>query len=211
MECGLRAIEAAIAVEGRIVSLYCDQSLRNARRQALCDLSAANGSEVHYVDKKMLDEKTQGAKHQGMVALCRDEGSAARGLSELLMHLDNLNTLPLLLVVEGLQDPRNLGACWRSAAALGADALVMPKGRGADVTSTVTRGAAGGASQVPMFQVSNWSRALTALKKHGIWLIGADESSQTPLARSISTYPRRWWWEGKNAAFVRSRANNVTR
>ena len=56
LECGLRAIEAAIAVEGRIVSLYCDQSLRNARRQALCDLAAANGSEVHYVDKKMLDE-----------------------------------------------------------------------------------------------------------------------------------------------------------
>ena len=57
----------------------------------------------------------------------------------------------------------------------------MPKGRGADITSTVTRVAAGGASQVPMFQVSNWSRALTALKKHGIWLIGADESSHTSL------------------------------
>ena len=181
LECGLRAIEAAIAVEGRVVSLYCDQSLRNTRRQALCDLATANGSEVHYVEKKVLDEKTQGAKHQGMVALCRAEGPMAPGLSELLMHLDNLSTLPLLLVVDGLQDPRNLGACWRSAAALGADALVMPKGRGADITSTVTRVAAGGASQVPMFQVSNWSRALVALKKHGIWLIGADESSQTPL------------------------------
>ena len=182
MECGLRAIEAAIAVEGRIISLYCDRSLRNARRQALCDLATANGIEVHYVEKKILDEKTQGVRHQGMVALCRTDGPMAPGLSELLSRLDNLETVPLLLVIDGLQDPRNLGACWRSAAALGADALVIPKGRGADITATVTRVAAGGASQVPMFQVSNWSRALTALKKHGIWLIGADESSQTPVS-----------------------------
>ncbi len=129
--------------------------------------------------KKILDEKTQGVRHQGMVALCRTDGPMAPGLSELLSRLDNLETVPLLLVIDGLQDPRNLGACWRSAAALGADALVMPKGRGADVTATVTRVAAGGASQVPMFQVSNWSRALMALKKRGIWLIGTDESSQT--------------------------------
>jgi 23S rRNA (guanosine2251-2'-O)-methyltransferase len=181
LECGLRAIEAAIGIEGRVVSLYCDQSLRNSRRQALCDRAVAAGIEVHYVEKKRLDEKTEGARHQGLVALCRVEGPMVPGLADLLMHLDNLNTMPLLLVVDGLQDPRNLGACWRSAAALGAHALVMPKGRGADITATVTRVAAGGASQVPMFQVSNWSRALTALKKHGIWLIGADESSHTSV------------------------------
>ena len=172
-----------------MVSLYCDQSLRNARRQTLCDLAAANGIEVHYVEKNALDERSQGARHQGMVALCRDEGSVVPGLGELLMHLDNLQTMPLLLVVDGLQDPRNLGACWRSAAALGVDALLMPKGRGADITATVTRVAAGGASQVPMFQVSNWSRALTALKKHGIWLIGADESSPTSLGEADFNLP----------------------
>ena len=110
MECGLRAIEAAIAVEGRIISLYCDRSLRNARRQALCDLAAANGIEVHYVEKKILDEKTQGARHQGMVALCRTDGPMAPGLSELLSRLDKLETVPLLLVIDGLQDPRNHGA-----------------------------------------------------------------------------------------------------
>ena len=187
--CGLHAVEEVINAAGTVSRIYCNQNQHSARRRALCEQATASGIDVVYVGKERLDRLAEGIRHQGMVAVCRPDGSANVEAGDLFEHLDNLTEVPLLLVIDGIQDPRNLGACLRAAAAFGAHAVVIPKRRGAGITPTVTRVAAGGVSRVPLFEVSNWPRTLISLKSRGVWLIGADENSKTDVTEVLLDMP----------------------
>lgn len=98
-----------------------------------------------------------------------------------LIALVGRTTAPLVLVLDGVQDPQNLGACLRTAAAAGVHALVAPKDRAARLTETAVRVSCGGAAAVPLFQVTNLARTLRQLQDAGLWLVGTDDGATESL------------------------------
>ena len=107
---------------------------------------------------------------------------------ELLKGLD-ARTVPLLLVLDGVQDPHNLGACLRAADGAGVDAVIVPRDRAAGLTAAVRKVAAGAAETVPLVQVTNLARLLRALKEQGIWIVGADGAAETVHHAADLTLP----------------------
>ncbi len=99
---------------------------------------------------------------------------------------------PLLLVLDGVQDPHNLGACMRSADAFGVHAIIVPKDRAVGVNATVAKVASGAADTVPVIAVTNLARTLRALKERGVWLIGADSEATESLFDADLTGPIAW-------------------
>ena len=142
---------------------------------ALKDLYAlcrGRGIEVEERERSQLDALAgEGARHQGAVAIT---GEYAYGdLDELLDELDERKLVPLLVVLDGVQDPRNLGAIVRSAHALGAHGVVVGKDRAAPVTPAAVKASAGATEHLPVVRVTNLSRALETLKERGVWTVGA--------------------------------------
>lgn len=127
-------------------------------------------------DDQQLDRLSQSGRHQGVVAeLMPRAGDPETQLEEALEAVEGD---PLLLVLDGVQDPHNLGACLRSADAAGVCAVIVPRARAVGLTPVVRKVAAGAAETVPLISVVNIARTLRALKERGIWLIGTDESAE---------------------------------
>ena len=112
------------------------------------------------------------ARHQGVVARCR--AVTVWQEDDLDQLLDGLSVPPLLLVLDGVQDPHNLGACLRSADAAGVHAVIAPRDRAVGLTPVVRKVASGAAETVPFIQVTNLARTLRTLKDKGLWTVGAD-------------------------------------
>jgi 23S rRNA (guanosine2251-2'-O)-methyltransferase len=106
--------------------------------------------------------------------------------------LENLAEPPLLLVLDGVTDPHNLGACLRSADAFGAHAVIVPKDRAVGVNATVAKAASGAADTVPVISVTNLARSLRDLKVRGVWLLGADSGGTESLFDADLTGPIAW-------------------
>jgi 23S rRNA (guanosine2251-2'-O)-methyltransferase len=133
---------------------------------------------VEMTTGEALDRDAGHANHQGVLAQCR--AAAERTEGELPGLLASLSGPALLLVLDGIQDPHNLGACLRSADAAGAQAVILPKDNAAPITPVVRKVASGAAEVLPVFQVTNLARTLDELKDAGVWLIGAaGEAEQT--------------------------------
>lgn len=176
---GLHAVTARLrhrpqAIRGILV----DNSRQDARMRRLMEAAAAAGVKVEAVEGRRLDELTRDARHQGVVALV-DSESLALTLEDVL---DGLEERALLLVLDGVQDPHNLGACLRVADALGVHAVVAPRDRAVGITPTVEKVASGAAETVPYLMVTNLARTLRDLKDRGIWVIGAAHRSEKSLA-----------------------------
>jgi 23S rRNA (guanosine2251-2'-O)-methyltransferase len=110
-----------------------------------------------------------GNAHQGVVALCT-ETTRPEDLEDILAHVD---ATTLLLLLDGVTDPRNLGACMRTAAAAGVNAVVVPRDRSASMTDVASKAAAGAAELLPLIAVTNLARAMDQIKEAGIWIAGA--------------------------------------
>lgn len=128
-----------------------------------------------------------GLRHQGVLA--RMQAPAPGNESDLLELLTGLETPPLLLVLDGVQDPRNLGACLRSADAAGVHAVVVPRDRAAELTAVARKTAAGAAESVPLFVVTNLARCLRELRSAGVWLVGLAGEAETDLYQARLTGP----------------------
>lgn len=151
----------------------------NARLDELASRLSEAGVPIEVVDDRTLDRLAGGVRHQGVIAEFQARQPLDdRGLVDLLEHS---NELPLLLVLDGVQDPHNLGACLRSAAAAGALAVIVPKDRAAGLTPAARRAAAGAAERIPLVQVTNLARSLGALADHGIWRLGLVGESATSI------------------------------
>ncbi len=110
----------------------------------------------------------------------REKSALVKTEDELFQILDNLDVPPFLLILDGIQDPHNLGACLRTAAAAGIHAVIAPKDRAVSITDTVIQIASGGAESVPFIQVTNLSRTMAELKEKGVWFVGtSDQATQT--------------------------------
>jgi 23S rRNA (guanosine2251-2'-O)-methyltransferase len=142
----------------------------DAQTQALRELARAAGIETQRCERQVLDELTQGATHQGVVVYCR--GFPEWDEVALQRHLDSLTEPALLLVLDGVQDPHNLGACLRTANAARVHAVITPKDRACGLTPTVVKVASGAVGSVPFARVVNLARCLRTLAERGIWIVG---------------------------------------
>lgn len=150
-------------------------------------LAKQQGVRLRHQSKAELDSLTHNAKHQGIVAL-RMNTSLTLNESSLLPFIEALPHPAFLLILDGIQDPHNLGACLRSAAAANVDAVIIPKDKSVGLTPTACKVASGGAELCPFVQVTNLSRVLTQLKTLGVWLYGTEASAaQTIFDVDVTT------------------------
>jgi 23S rRNA (guanosine2251-2'-O)-methyltransferase len=173
---------------GGMKEIYLDQSRTDRRAKDLAQAAADRRIRVVMVEGARLDGMTQHAAHQGVAARV-EPPRAARDLEGVLAAL----TEPaLLLILDGVTDPHNLGACLRVADAMGAHAVVVPKDRAAGITPVVEKVASGAAETVPFIAVTNLARAMRELKERGIWLIGADQAAERELYLTKLDGPMAW-------------------
>jgi 23S rRNA (guanosine2251-2'-O)-methyltransferase len=172
---GFHAVTARVRQHPASVhALYVDASRNDARVRDINARAAAAGIKVHPVDGSRLDALAGHARHQGIVAQVDD------ALPHVTIDdvLDTLTEPALLVILDGVTDPHNLGACLRSADAFGAHAVIVPKDRAVGVNATVAKAASGAADTVPVIAVTNLARTLRALKDRGVWLLGAEASGE---------------------------------
>lgn len=175
---GIHSIEAALNHDPQnVIELYFEVDSHNPRIKELSDRARDLGLKPHARDKAALDRMTGGARHQGAVARYRAPPPRAEG--ELPALIEQAGRDALLLVLDGITDPHNLGACLRSAEAAGVTAVIAPKDKAAGITPTVRRASSGAADRVAFFAVTNLARTLKTIKQQGVWLVGlAGEATQ---------------------------------
>lgn len=164
----------------RVRELWILEGRQDAQMAAIEMATVAAGVPmVRRLPRRELDARTGGASHQGVVA--RIVPSRALNENDLPGLLERLGGTPLILVLDSVQDPHNLGACLRTADAAGVHALIVPKDRAAGLSATVRKVASGAAEIVPFVQVTNLARALDMLRERGIWLIGSADEAEASL------------------------------
>ena len=171
------------AVKGRLKQkadsvreIYVDAGRTDARMRELKSLADKLGVRLMAVDTKRLDGLAGGARHQGVVAMA-EEMRMPQFIKDVLATLEEP---PLLLLLDGVQDPHNLGACLRVADGAGAHAVIAPKDRACGLTASAAKVASGAAETVPYIVVTNLARTMRDLKDRGIWMVGtADDAAET--------------------------------
>lgn len=128
------------------------------------------GLTLQWRERGQLDELAGDSHHQGVVARVREQAPGDE--NDLVAYLDALEAPPFLLLLDGVTDPHNLGACLRSADAAGVHAVITPRDKSASITPVVRKVAVGAADSLPFFQVTNLARTMEMLKERGIWLMG---------------------------------------
>lgn len=174
---GIHAVASLLARSPeRVEQLLIQKGRSDKRITELLALAKQAGLRIEVVERKLLDEKVQG-KHQGVIAESR--GSQVLREGDLKLLLDELSRPPLLLILDGVTDPHNLGACLRTADAAGVDAVIVPKDNSAGLNATARKVACGAAEVVPFVQVTNLARTLRDLQERGVWIYGtAGEAEQ---------------------------------
>jgi 23S rRNA (guanosine2251-2'-O)-methyltransferase len=177
---GFHAVLARLRADpASVVELFVDETRNDARIRDLATTAERGGVKVMRVPTKRLDGFYGGGRHQGVVARIEMK-RATDTLDEILGEIEQ----PLLLVLDGVTDPHNLGACLRVANAAGAHAVVAPKDRAAGITPAVSKVASGAAESTPYIMVTNLARALSDLKERNVWIVGADERAEQTLYRA---------------------------
>ncbi|HEV2332889.1 MAG TPA: 23S rRNA (guanosine(2251)-2'-O)-methyltransferase RlmB [Gammaproteobacteria bacterium] len=175
---GLHAVTAVLESGGRVHALWMLDSRHDERLTKVASLAEKAGVKILRVPRAELDRLTEGARHQGVAA--QAEGVELRDEGGLFPLLDRLQEPPFLLVLDGVQDPHNLGACLRSANAAGVHAVIAPRDRSAGLTPVARKVASGAAEATPFFQVTNLARTLRELKERNVWFVGlAGEADQS--------------------------------
>ncbi len=185
---GLHAVESLLQKQPQRVSqLWVASERQDQRMRVLLALAKAADIPIEMVTREKLDRLSQSATHQGVIALC----SPAQQYTEndLLTLLDTVVTPPFFLILDGVTDPHNLGACLRTADAAGVTAVIAPKDRAAGLSETAIKVASGAAETVPFIQVTNLARTLTLLKEKGVWLYGAAGEAEKSLYAETFTGP----------------------
>jgi 23S rRNA (guanosine2251-2'-O)-methyltransferase len=160
-----------------VIEILLDEKRGDARVKDIVAAAEESGVRLLQVPVKRLDGFYGGGRHQGVVALV-EERATRESLDDLL---DRLQAPPLLLVLDGVTDPHNLGACLRVADAAGVHAVIAPRDRAAGLNATVSKVASGAAETIPYFMVTNLARTLDELKERDIWIVGSDADATEDL------------------------------
>ena len=174
---GFHAVLARLRADPRsVIEVFLDENRKDARGKDLVALAERSGVRLMRVPAKRLDGFYGGGRHQGVVA--RVEMKAlSHSIDEIVENVEK----PLLLVLDGVTDPHNLGACLRVANAAGAHAVIAPKDRAAGISPAISKMASGAAEATPYVMVTNLARTLAELKERNIWIVGADERAEKTL------------------------------
>ena len=175
---GINAVGEALEHDARNVSeVWIEQRAKNPRLAEIASAAKAAGVKVQYVAPDAIGRADGGGKHQGVVAQIAPARNLGEGdLDELLGRVEK----PLLLVLDGVQDPHNLGACLRSAEAAGVHAVIVPRDRAVDITPVVRKVSSGAADRVPLMRVTNLARTMKTIQEAGVWIVGlAGEAEQS--------------------------------
>ncbi len=175
---GIHAVQAKLKRSpSSVKQLYVLKGQRSGRLEGLVEQARELKIGVSELSREELDKKAQDGVHQGIVAAVEASAVSVVSLDDVFEKTENL----FLLVLDGVQDPHNLGACLRVADAAGVDAVIAPKDHAVSLTPTVRKVASGAAETVPYIQVSNLARTLQELKDRGIWLYGAAGEAQDSI------------------------------
>ncbi|KPM83787.1 MULTISPECIES: 23S rRNA (guanosine(2251)-2'-O)-methyltransferase RlmB [Pseudoalteromonas] len=184
---GFHSVEAILAKEPeRFLEIYALKGREDKRLNPVIDQARKFGISVQFMQRKALDNKANGEQHQGIIANVK----AARMYNE--KDLDEIiarEETPFLLVLDGITDPHNLGACLRSADAAGVHAIIVPKDKSAKLNGTARKVACGAAETVPLVQVTNLARTLREIKDAGVWVVGTAGETDTELFDANLTGP----------------------
>jgi 23S rRNA (guanosine2251-2'-O)-methyltransferase len=164
---GVHPVREALRAQRTFEKVLIAKGAAGPRLQEIIDLCRAQGVPVRFEPREALDRASKGVAHQNVIAF-----GSARGYVELV---DVIEGAELLVVLDGVEDPHNLGAIIRTAHAAGAQAVVVPERRAAPLTETVDRAAAGALEYLPVVRVTNVTQALDRLKDKGFWIYGLDE------------------------------------
>ncbi len=175
---GIHAMEAIVRHNPeRLIEVFVMKGREDERLMNVINLVRKQGVSLQVCQRKVLDDKVRGEQHQGIVARV----TPAKPLTE--QDLDQILTVqasPFLLVLDGVTDPHNLGACLRTADAAGVHAVIVPKDKSAALSPIARKVACGAAETTPLIQVTNLSRTLKTLQKAGVWVVGtAGETDQS--------------------------------
>jgi 23S rRNA (guanosine2251-2'-O)-methyltransferase len=174
-----------------VFELYVSGLRHDARAREAHELAEQLGVKITRADSERLDALAGTRRHQGIIARV-DARQRIFALDDVLDSLPSLSEPALLLVLDGVQDPHNLGACLRVADAAGAHAVIAPKDRAASLNATAIKVASGAADNIPYITVTNLSRAMEQMKKAGIWIIGAAEEAEKSLFEVDLKKPIAW-------------------
>ena len=185
---GFHAVLARLRADPQsVLEIFLDETRNDARGKDLAVAAERAGVRLMRVPTKRLDGFYGGGRHQGVVARV-----AVKSLGESLDDVLEGVEQPLVLVLDGVTDPHNLGACLRVANAAGAHAVIAPKDRAVGLNPTVAKAASGAADTVPLVTVTNLARTLRDLKKRNVWIVGADASGGENLFDADLSGPLAW-------------------
>lgn len=174
---GLHSVKQFLSTTPHLCITLFHSGSRNPRLQQLLDQAKSTGIDIQQVDKSKLDQWSEHANHQGCVLQVKDSDAQKLTLESVLQTVTQDD---VYLVLDGVQDPHNLGACLRTADAAGVKAVIVPKDRATGLTPVVRKVAAGAAEQIPLIQVTNLERALKQMQQAGVWLVATSgEASQS--------------------------------
>jgi 23S rRNA (guanosine2251-2'-O)-methyltransferase len=162
-----------------VIEIYFDPTRRDARMRQFVDRATEAGIRLIEADGPRLAKLSGGHGHQGVAARV-SEIKMVHSLDELLEGIEKIES-PLILVLDGVTDPHNLGACLRVADGAGAHAVIAPKDHAVGINATVAKVASGAAETVPYFMVTNLARTLNELKERNIWIIGTSDDAPKTL------------------------------
>ncbi|CCG88626.1 23S rRNA (guanosine(2251)-2'-O)-methyltransferase RlmB [Erwinia piriflorinigrans] len=184
---GIHAVQALLDSDPqRFQEVFILKGREDRRLQTLVKALEAQGIVIQVANKQMLDNTSEGAVHQGIIARVKPGRQYQEGdLPDLLNSLDN----PFLLILDGVTDPHNLGACMRSADAAGVHAIIVPKDRSAALNATAKKVASGAAEHIPLIRVTNLARTLRVLQDANVWIVGTAGEADHTLYQSKMTGP----------------------
>ena len=176
---GRNAVAEAIR-EGRLDCLY----VENGTKHPVVNMALENGIKVRYVNRNVLDKESETGRHQGFVGVTRDFEYC--DTDDILALAKESKEEPLIVVLDGIEDPHNLGSIIRSAECAGVHGIVIPKNRSAQVNETVIRCSAGAAVHMKIARVTNINSAIEELKEKGVWTYAADMDGQCVYDADLS-------------------------
>ncbi len=180
---GIHAVNALInKAPERFIEIFLLKGRQDERLMPIINLAKKYGLGAQLVNRKVLDDKSDGEQHQGVVARIRPSKIYTdNDLDDILLAATNSSVAPFLLILDGVTDPHNLGACLRNADAAGVQAIIVPKDNAAQITPTVRKVAVGAAESVPLVQVTNLARTMKYLQQQGVWIVGTAGETDTCL------------------------------
>src|SRR6201981_277015 len=185
---GIHAVKEALEAERPIDRVVIAKGRQDTRIEEIVQLARKKSIPLRFEDRSHLDRLANSRDHQGVVAV-----AAARAAATLEDILASASSLPgqigLVVLLDGVEDPHNLGAIVRTALAAGAHGVVIPERRAAGLTDTVARSSAGALAHLPVAKVTNLVRAMEALKEAGYWLVGFDERADKTYTEIDYTTP----------------------